>query len=133
MGAPIGWRRASALTVTEAAAVCGIARSLAYVWAKEGRLPTFRDSQGRDRVSGPALARFVEAEGLATESEPLDLFTSPDVVESVGPPAIPADEPTQTRDGAEPEPEDDPETRRRGITACRAALAEARRRQAARC
>lgn len=64
--APKGWERATSLSLTEAAAVLGVSRSLAYQWATgpDARLPTMRDHLGDHRVKPAALKRLLrEREG----------------------------------------------------------------------
>lgn len=65
MNAPHGWRKAAALTLTEAAAVIreetgqACSRSLVYEWANAGRIPTHSDRQHRLRVRTADLVAFM--------------------------------------------------------------------------
>ena len=53
--------------ISEAAALLGVSDDTLRRWAEAGRVPTTRDSAGRQAIDGAALARFAEETAAAAE------------------------------------------------------------------
>ena len=53
--------------ISEAAALLGVSDDTLRRWAEAGRVPTTRDSSGRQAINGAALARFAEETAAAAE------------------------------------------------------------------
>ena len=51
--------------ISEAAALLGVSDDTLRRWADAGRVPTTRDSSGRQAIDGPALARLAEETAAA--------------------------------------------------------------------
>lgn len=71
-----GWRRVSALSLSEAADVASISRARMYEIASEGGIPTTRDPQRRLRVLPADLEAWL-AERAPNGIDQPDLFTEP--------------------------------------------------------
>lgn len=70
---PTNWRRASDLTMAEAARVLKCSKSHAYALAEAGGLPTHQDQLGRLRVK-PADLEPLVATQQANDDAQADLF-----------------------------------------------------------
>lgn len=57
---PTNWRSASSLTLTEAAAVWGVSRSLAYEWCTAGRFSTMPSPSGQRRLLPAEVERVLK-------------------------------------------------------------------------
>ena len=56
-----------AFRISEAAALLGVSDDTLRRWAEAGRVPTTRDSAGRQAIDGAALARLAEETAAAVE------------------------------------------------------------------